>query len=262
MNIQNLALNYSSFIYYQDSDGEVRELQQLQTNSNRIWVDSSQISQYLKDAIVSIEDERFYKHHGIDLKRTMGATVKYVLSKVGIGTADYGGSTITQQVIKNITNEKEQTPARKIKEMMRAIALERQISKDDILTMYLNIVYFSSNCYGVEAASNVYFNKHASELNLQEAASIVGITQYPAEYDPYAHPDKNVERRNVVLAKMLELGKISQEQYDDAVSSKLVTDNSFKKSQTQMTSYFVDTVVNDVIADLMNKKGASCIIQM
>ena len=105
MNIQNLALNYSSFIYYEDESGNPQELEQLQGEDNRIWIDSSQIPQIMKDAMVAIEDERFYKHHGVDIKRTVGATGKYILAKMGIGNASYGGSTITQQVIKNITNE-------------------------------------------------------------------------------------------------------------------------------------------------------------
>ncbi len=257
MNIQNLAFKENSTIYYTDDEGNVHDLQQLQSETNRIWVKSDEISQYAKDAIVAIEDERFYKHHGVDIKRTAGATFKYVLSKVGIGSSNYGGSTITQQVIKNITNENEKTSGRKVKEMLRAVALEKQLSKDEILTMYLNIVYFANNCNGIEAASHVYFNKDAIDLTLPEAASIAGITQYPSEYDPYAHPDKNTEKRNVVLSKMLELGKISQDQYDDAVSTKLKTNNSYKRSQQNMTSYFVDQVINDVINDLAEQKGYS-----
>ncbi|MDO5398483.1 MAG: PBP1A family penicillin-binding protein, partial [bacterium] len=257
MNIQNLAFKENTMIYYSDEDGNVHELQQLQAETNRIWVPSEEISQYAKDAIVAIEDERFFKHHGVDLKRTTGATIKYVLAKVGIGSSNYGGSTITQQVIKNITNENEKTSGRKIKEMLRAIALEKQLSKDEILTMYLNIVYFANNCNGIEAASHVYFNKDASELTLPEAASIAGITQYPAEFDPYAHPEKNVEKRDVVLGKMLELGYIDQDEHDEAVSTKLKTNNSYRRSQGEMTSYFTDQVVNDVINDLVSVKGYS-----
>lgn len=257
MNIQTLTLNYSSFIYYEDANGNTKEYEQIQSSHNRIWIDSSHISPYLKDAMVSIEDERFYKHHGVDLKRTLGATGKYLLSKVGFGSSDYGGSTITQQVIKNITNEKSKTATRKIKEMMRAVAMERQLSKDEILTMYLNIVYFANNCYGVEAASQTYFNKSASQLSLAEAASIVGITQYPAEYDPIAHPDKNTEKRNVVLKKMLVLGKISNDQYSQAVNTKLAVSKSSKKNQQGISSYFADQVVSDVIRDLQTQKGYS-----
>lgn len=257
MNIRTLTLNYSSFIYYEDANGNTKEYEQIQSSHNRIWMDSAHISPYLKDAMVSIEDERFYKHHGVDLKRTFGATGKYLLSKIGFGSSDYGGSTITQQVIKNITNEKSKTATRKIKEMMRAVAMERQLSKDEILTMYLNIVYFANNCYGVEAASQAYFNKSAAQLSLAEAASIVGITQYPAEYDPIAHPDKNTEKRNVVLKKMLDLGKISEDQYSQAVNTKLATSKASQKKQQGISSYFADQVVADVIRDLQTQKGYS-----
>jgi len=257
MNIQNLAFKETSIIYYTDENGGVHELQQLQADTNRIWVPSEKIPKVAKDAIVAIEDERFYQHHGVDLKRTFGATFKYALSKIGLGSSDYGGSTITQQVIKNITSENEKTSGRKIKEILRAIALEQNLSKDEILTMYLNIVYFANNCNGIEAASHVYFNKSASDLTLAEAASIAGITQYPAEYDPLAHPEKNVEKRNVVLNKMLELGMINQSEYDKASSSKLKTDSSYRRAQTTMTSYFTDQVVNDVIKALVNEKGYS-----
>lgn len=257
MNIQNLALNYSSFIYYEDESGNPRELEQLQGEDNRIWIDSSQIPQIMKDAMVAIEDERFYKHHGVDIKRTVGATGKYILSKMGIGSASYGGSTITQQVIKNITNEKENRPSRKIKEMMRAVALEKQLSKDEILTMYLNIVYFANNCNGVEAASNVYFNKSAMDLSIEEAASIAGITQFPSQFDPFTHPDKNIEKRNLVLKKMRELGYISESEYAQAASSDLVVSNAHKHTGGRITSYFVDQVVNDVINDLVEQKGYS-----
>lgn len=257
MNIQTLALNYSSFIYYEDESGTPQELEQIQGEDNCIWIDSSQIPQIMKDAMVSIEDERFYKHHGVDIKRTLGATGKWVLAKIGIGSSSYGGSTITQQVIKNITKENQNTPTRKIKEMMRAVALEKQLTKDEILTMYLNIVYFANNCNGVEAASNTYFNKTASELSLAEAASIAGITQFPSEFDPFVHPDKNIEKRNLVLGKMLELGYISNTEYAEASASDLVVSNAHRANGGRITSYFVDQVINDVINDLVEQKGYS-----
>ncbi len=257
MNIRNLALDSTSFIYYNDVYGTEQELEKIQTAENRIWLNSDQIPQVMKDAMVSIEDERFYTHHGVDLKRTAGATAGYILSKFGIGSASYGGSTITQQVIKNITNEKEATPTRKIKEMMRAVALENELSKDEILTLYLNIVCFANGCNGVEAASNVYFAKHASELTLPEAASIAGITQFPSQFDPYVHPDKNIEKRNTVLSKMRDLGYITEEEYATASASDLIVDNSYVENGTHISSYFVDQVITDVISDLQTRRGYS-----
>lgn len=257
MNINELALNHASYVMYTDDAGNEIQLEQIKTSVNREWVASEKISDNLKNAAVAIEDQRFYKHHGVDIKRTVGATVKFVLSKIGIGDSSYGGSTITQQVIKNITNETDKSATRKIKEMMRAIAIEKQLEKDEILTMYLNIAFFANNCYGVEAAAEMYFGKSADEVNIQEAATIVGITQYPTRFDPYANPENATEKRNLVIGKMLELGMISQEEHDKAVKSSLKLVGKKGNGSGKVSSYFVDQVTSDVIADLQAKKGYS-----
>ncbi len=255
MNVQNLALTRSSIVYYTDSDGNSREAEILFGEGNCIWVNSDEISEYAKVALVSIEDERFYEHNGVDLKRTAGAVLEYIKEKLGMGTASYGGSTITQQVIKNITQEKDRTPTRKIKEMMRAVALEKQLSKDEILTLYLNIVFFGNNSYGIEAAANMYFNKTAAELNLSEAALIVGITNRPTYYDPIENPDNALERRNVILKKMYELGKISEEEYNEASNADIGLSEIHTAYKSRIYSYFVDTLINEVIRDLQTEKG-------
>ena len=257
MNINELALNHASYVMYTDANGEAQELDQIKTSVNRKWISSEEISENFKNAAVAIEDERFYKHHGVDIKRTIGATIKYALSKIGIGDASYGGSTITQQVIKNITNETDKSATRKIKEMMRAIALEKQITKDEILTMYLNIAFFANNCYGVEAASNMYFNKTAKEVNIQEAATIVGITQLPGKFNPYSYPENAIEKRNRVIGKMLEHKMITKEEYEKAVKSPLNVVPKRNSSSSRISSYFIDQVMNDVIADLQAKTGYS-----
>lgn len=254
MNIKNLALNHTSEIYYME-DGEFKLLEELESDTKQIWISSQDIAPYFKDAIVAIEDERFYDHSGVDVKRTLGATVKYVASKIGVGESSYGGSTITQQVIKNITKEDDVKATRKVKEIMRALALENELSKDDILTLYCNIVYFANNCYGIEAASKTYFNKPASELNLQEAATIAGITQYPSKYDPIANPNDNIRKRNTVLQKMYELGKITKQEYNNAVAAPLELSDAYRAEQAKPNSYFVDQVVNDVINDLVKQKN-------
>ena len=257
MDIQNIQLTYSSFVYYTDENGNAHELEQLFDDGNRIWLDPDEIPDVMKEALVSIEDERFYSHRGVDIKRTTGAFVNWILEKLGHGRAKYGGSTITQQVVKNITHESERSATRKVKEMMRAVALERELTKDDILTLYLNLVYFANNCYGVEAASNVYFDKHAADLTLTEAATIAGITQQPSYYNPLKNPDNALKKRNVVLEKMLELGKISQEEYDQAAASDLGLHSTYTETRSRLYSYYVDQVINDVISDLQTKKGYS-----
>ncbi len=255
MNIQELALARSSIVYYTDENGNSIEEEFLSNDGNCIWVESSEISEVMKEAIVAIEDERFYRHGGVDIKRTAGAVIGYIREKLGGSYASYGGSTITQQVIKNITSEKDRTATRKIKEMMRAVALEKQLSKDEILTVYLNVIFLSNNCYGVEAASNRYFAKSASELNLTEAALIAGITQRPSYYNPLKNPENALTKRNTVLLKMYETEKITKEEYEEAIASDLGIHESQFADQNNVYSYFVDTVINEVIADLQAEKG-------
>lgn len=255
LNIKNLALNHTSEMYYLDKNGEYVKLEALESDKKQTWISSEEISPYFKEAIVAIEDERFYEHNGVDIKRTFGATVQFLASKVGLGDASYGGSTITQQVIKNVTKEDDVKATRKVKEIMRALAIEKEISKDEILTLYCNIVYFANNCYGIEAASKTYFNKTAAELNLQEAAAIAGITQYPTLYDPIAYPENNIEKRNTVLKKMYELGRINESEYNSAVSSPLELSGSYKAEKSKPNSYFADQVINDIINDLVEQKN-------
>ncbi len=257
MNVQNLAINYSSFVYYTDGDGNSHELEKLFDDENRIWLDSSKIPQVMKDAIVSIEDERFYSHNGVDIKRTAGAVAGWIVEKMGGSRASYGGSTLTQQVIKNITLEKDRTPIRKVKEMMRAVALEKQLSKDEILTVYLNLVFLANGCHGVEAAANTYFSKTAMELTLPEAAMIAGITQRPSYFDPLKNPQNALDKRNIVLKKMYDLDKISEQDYKDASGSELNLKSSYKEIRAKIYSYFVDNVINEVINDLQTEKGYS-----
>ncbi len=255
MNIQELALARSSIVYYTDENGNSIETEFLSSDGNCIWVESNEICDVMKDAIVAIEDERFYRHGGVDIKRTAGAVLGYVREKLGGSYASYGGSTITQQVIKNITSEKDRTATRKIKEMMRAVALEKQLSKDEILTVYLNVIFLSNNCYGVEAASNRYFGKSASELNLTEAALIAGITQRPSYYNPLRNPENALLKRNTVLLKMYETGKITKEEYEEAIASDLGIHESGFEDTDNVYSYFVDTVINEIISDLQTEKG-------
>lgn len=257
MDFDGIAYNFSSVVYANDANGNSIEAAHLHSDGNREWIDSDKIPDIAKVAAVSIEDERFYKHNGIDLKRTAGATLGWFASKITHKSPSYGGSTITQQVIKNITQEKDKTVTRKIKEMMRAIAFEKRFTKDEILTMYLNIACFGNNCYGIESSSKIYFSKSAADLTLPQAAMIVGITQAPSRYDPFRNPDDALTKRNTVLKKMYELGKIGEEEYNEASQSDLGVNSRKNGLNSTVYSYFVDQVINDVIADLQTQKGYS-----
>ena len=252
--VESFTLNQNSVIVYIDNEtGEEVELQKISSGENRDWVDIEHIPDNLQKAFISIEDERFMDHKGFDFPRTVKATLTYIGNKIiGKKGVSLGGSTITQQLIKNVTGERDQTPVRKIREISRAVALEKEYDKSQILELYLNCIYLSRGCNGVQTAAKTYFNKDVSELNLAECASIAGITQNPAAYDPIDNPENNKRRQELVLGKMLELGHISQADYDEAVSYKLeiASDNAEETDAPKTTSYFVDQVIRDVFRDL------------
>ena len=242
--------NFTTYVY----DIYGNEYTTLSGAENRTYASLDEISQYLPDAFISIEDERFYQHKGVDIKRTGGATVKYILSKLGIGSAEYGGSTITQQVIKKVTGEDDHSSLRKAKEIIRAFQLEKWLSKSDIIELYMNLIYLGEGSYGVEAASYTYFSKSAKDLTVAQSALIAGLAQAPEGYNPYNYPEKAKKRQELVLGKMYELEKITKEQYDEAMAEELV----YQKGNLNLASsnsYFIDAVVEACIKDLMADKG-------
>ena len=217
----------STELYSQDPDtGEWVMYQTLYLNSeNRIWTDLEDIPKYLQKAAIAIEDKRFEKHHGVDWRGTTRAIV-YTL----FGKNVQGGSTITQQLVKNVTGDNEVTVKRKITEIYRALELEKRYEKDEILEAYLNEVFFGQSCYGVVTASRMYFNKDVSDLTLAECASLMGITNNPSMYDPTLSSwtrENNRERQLTILGAMLEQEKISQEEYDEAKAEDIVFSNGF-----------------------------------
>lgn len=244
--------NFTTYVY--DMNG--KEYTTLTGKENRTYASLSDVSPYFPKAFIAIEDERFESHKGVDIKRTLGATAKYILSKFGIGESSYGGSTITQQVIKKVTGEDDKSPLRKAKEIIRAIQLETWLSKDQIIELYMNLIYLGEGAYGVEAAAYTYFNKSADELTIAECALIAGLAQLPEGYNPYNYPDRAKTKQGLVLGKMLELEYITQEQYDEAINQELV----YSKGSVELASsnsYFVDAVVEEVIEDLMDEKGVT-----
>ena len=254
LSLEDFKLNESSTIWYQDSVGEWRELATLSGKENRIWVDYDQIPWYMEKALVSIEDKRFYEHKGVDWYRTAGAFVTIFTR----GESGYGGSTITQQLIKNLTGEKEVTIQRKLTEIFSALELEKKYDKQEIMEWYLNAVYFGEGCFGVQTAAQTYFGKDVSELSLAECASIVGITNLPTYYDPFYNRQNNKERQETILREMYEQGYIDYDQYRQAVDEELVFTHTPDEGYTQeIMSYYTETVIDDVTKDLMAQKGIS-----
>jgi len=256
IDLDTIILGNTSIIYTVDPEtGEAEELQRLYAGGeNRIWVDYDQISQYAKDAIVAVEDQRFWTHDGVDWKRTFGAFVGMLVPIEGTTTG--GGSTITQQLIKNVTQDNEYRIERKVREIFRALDLSKRYSREEVLEAYLNVVPLGNGTVGIEAAANMYFDKSSSDLTLAESAAIVGITKYPGLYDPFVNPENNKERQEHILGEMLKQEFITQSQYDQAMNETLAfkRDKHYAALQTTQ-SYFVDHVINEVIDDLMEEKG-------
>ena len=251
VDVDNMRLNLTSFVYVTDPEtGEVTELEQLFDTENRVWVSASEMPEHLKNAFVAIEDERFYSHSGVDIKRFIGAAMQYLSNK---GDSSYGGSTITQQLIKNITSDDDYSIRRKIQEAYRAFNLEKELSKDEILEYYLNTIYLSQKCNGVGSAAQTYFGKEVSELSLAECATLAGITQFPTKYDPLVNPENNKSRQRVILKKMRELGFITEKEYNDAINEKISFADSGSSDDVNYQSYFTDAVIDQLIKDMMNE---------
>ena len=274
----------STELYYQEpSSGEWTMYHTLFLDSeNRIWADLDQIPKDLQNAVVAIEDKRFYTHKGVDWHGTARAIFSTIF-----GGSVQGGSTITQQLVKNVTGDNQNTVKRKVMEIYRAQELEKRYEKDEILEAYLNEVYFGYSCYGVVTASLKYFNKDVSELSLAECASLVAITNNPSLYDPLQTDwglENNRTRQLLVLGAMLEQGKIDQAAYDAAKEENVVFSNGYTilggrvdvdtdkkddtdtdggdeqpeeetKTATSSQSYFTDAVIEDVAAALVEKYG-------
>ncbi len=243
----------TSIIYGTDPDGNQQELVKLHGVENRIWVDLEEIPQILQQAYVSIEDERFYKHDGVDWQRTISSFANMFVSIYG---EQSGGSTLTQQLIKNVTKNDDVTIVRKVQEIMRALELEKKYTKDDIMEGYLNTLYLGHGCYGVKVAAETYFGKEVKDLDLAEAACIAAITKFPNKYDPIYHPEANKERQEYCLRKMMELGYITQTQYDSAVAEELVfavKDEEEDESLETTRNWYLDQVIMDVKRDLCAK---------
>lgn len=252
LNLDDIPVNLTSTVYYMDKEtGEYVAWFDLKSTENRVWVDYEDIPLKFEQAFVSIEDERFYTHKGVDWKRTVGAALSMVT-----GGKTYGGSTITQQLIKNLTGDNEVTIKRKLTEICRALVLEQNYSKREIIEWYLNYIYFGRSQYGIGAASEYYLGKEPRELTVAEMCAIAAITNNPSLYDPYVFPENNQHRRELILGKMLELGYLNETQYAEEMAREVVfAETHSTKSTTSVYPYYVDAVIEDVIAYLQESRG-------
>ena len=237
---------------YYDNDDKV--IYTTASAEHRLPVKFDKVPKAVRNAFISIEDNRFYEHGGIDYRGTLRAFISNIT-----GQEVQGGSTITQQLAKNAFLSQERTISRKIKEAFLAKQLENKYTKDEILTMYLNQIYFGEGAYGVESASLTYFGKHIQDVNLAEAATLAAIPKSPNYYDPMENPKANKERRDLVLDQMVKYGHITQEEAQTAKAANVKIRAASSGAKKDLRSYFFDYITQLVIdkfgADALYKGG-------
>lgn len=255
----DLIIKFENSTVY-DIDGNY--LATLSSGTKRKCISLADMSEYLPKAYIAIEDERYYEHFGVDIKRTAAATVSYIIN---FGKSDFGGSTITQQVVKNITQDKEDSADRKVKEMAKAIQVEHYLDKEQILELYLNIIFIGGNdINGVELGAKYYFNKTAKELSISECAFMAGINHAPNAYKPFNSENAEMQakiktRTKTVLAKMLELNYINEEQYNQAINEVEIGLN-FQRGDTEPTtviSYQTEAALEQIVNQIMEEKNVN-----
>ncbi|BED91894.1 MAG: transglycosylase domain-containing protein [Candidatus Improbicoccus pseudotrichonymphae] len=255
LEIEASRFSRNSSIYIVDDRGATKEYQKVFGNEARVWLKFSEIPKHMVDAIISIEDKRFYSHSGIDFIRSAGA----IYNAIVLHKPSYGGSTLTQQLIKNVTQDNEFTSSRKAREMARAIRLEKKYSKDEILEFYLNIVNFGAGSRGVEMASQIYFGKSIKKCSIAEFASIAAITQNPRLFNPITNPENNKKRRNLIINEMHKQNRISNNEYKTSISESenlkfnknSKTEN--KKSQKLLKNWYIEIMCKEISDDLIKK---------
>ena len=304
-NMENAILDQTSFVYYVDGDGHIQLLQQIHTSADRQWASLDEIPEAMVEAAIAIEDKRFYEHQGVDWITTVKACANLFFG----GDDKFGGSTITQQLLKNLTGEDSVTVQRKVQEILTAQCYEKLYDKDYIMEWYLNTIYLGRGCYGVKSAAAEYFGKELRTLTIAECASLISITNNPSIFNPYSKSvymwegqerngaERNRYRQLSVLGEMHEQGWITDEEYEEAKNQEMVfkvgidpqdkwavcentrcgyegTVKTYQQqgsnyycpkcgtvgavttdSSQEVYSYFVDTVLEDVAADLAAQIG-------
>lgn len=258
IDLNELDVYSTSTVYGLDSEGNAKAMQSLHLSGRKEWVDLDKIPQHVQDAFVYTEDQRFMDHEGVDWGRTLSSFLKLALKQ----DASQGGSTITQQLIKNINRDFDnRTIDVKIREILGALQLERHNPKKAILEAYLNYIDLGNGNYGVQAASEYYFDKDVSELTYAEAASLAATTKSPNNINIMANPERNKERRAYTLSKMLEFNTITQEEYEESLNEEIAVmdrkgeDSKVLESDNKIYNWYVDATVKKVIQDLQDQCG-------
>lgn len=271
--LDNVSSSYTTYIYAKDGEDWIMYDLISSEGEKRIWSDLEEIPQHVREAFICSEDPRFNSHDGVDFYGLFVAVKDTLMGNTR------GGSTITQQTVKNLTDDRadelnSEGIARKLREIYRAVQLEKDYSKDDILEAYLNLVPLNNNIYGVQAASNYYFNKDVSQLTLAEAVCIAAITKSPVANDPIDYPEKNRTRMVYILNEMLANGAISTEEYNAALAQELVLIGSMIYTETEdgavnsekvsaydnfdyVSSYYVDAAIYQAVEIFMDYYGIS-----
>lgn len=253
---ENMFNNENSVVV--DTTGET--IAKLGVEQKKMTVDFEDIPDNLVNAYVAIEDERFYSHHGVDIKRTGAAILNYITH---FGNSSFGGSTITQQLVKNMTGDTTDSITRKVNEWWKAFLLESYFDKEEILEMYLNIIYVGPNIYGVQTGAKYYFDKDVEDLSLAECAYLAGINNAPNAYNPFGDDDNTeliTNRTSTVLQQMLDLGYIEEDEYNDAISevnSGLDFDRGEIETENPIYSYHTDALITQLVSDLAEDKNIS-----
>ena len=272
VNLEDYDLEKTSYIYYYNEDGDIQLLQQLYTTTDRRWASYEELPQDLINAAIAIEDKRFYQHQGVDWITTIKASVNLLFG----GDATFGGSTLTQQLIKNLYMTTDETAdditvQRKVMEIFRAIAFEKTYNKKVVLEWYMNCIYFGNGCNGVKSAADYYFGKELQELTTAECAALIGITNNPSLYNPYrtsldnyrgeklTGKERNRRRQESILKAMYDQNWLDQEEYQQALSQEMVfksgTSSLEGDDSSQVYSWYVDTVLEDVAHELAMQDG-------
>lgn len=239
-NVKTLQDGLSQATVIYDKDGDLAT--KIETNRTE-GITLTNLPDYIPNAVIAIEDRRFREHHGFDLKGMARAFFGNLIS----GSITGGGSTITQQLTKNALLSPEKTYKRKMEELFLAVEIEKNYSKDEILTMYLNQVYFGSGAWGIDQASWKYFNKDIGQVTISEAAMLAGLLQSPSALDPFKHYDKAMNRRNVVLGAMKEEGMITEEEYKAAKNEHIILEDGGGSYIKRDYPYYVDAVLDEAI---------------